>query len=52
MNLSDRERIEMGLRGRKLVEEKYTWPGIARRMTAVYEWLRPGGEMPECVKLV
>jgi glycosyltransferase involved in cell wall biosynthesis len=40
---------EMGMRGRKLVEEKYQWPGIAERMAAFYEWLINGGKQPEFV---
>ncbi len=37
MALSDEERAEMGARGRKLVEEKYTWPAIAEQMKREYE---------------
>jgi len=40
---------EMGLRGRKLVEEKYQWPGIAERMLEFYEWVLHGGERPDFV---
>ena len=33
----------MGVRGRQLVEEKYTWPAVAQAMKGVYEGLRfPG----------
>lgn len=49
MALSDTERREMGLRGRKLVEEKYTWESAARQMKSVYEWVLGGGAAPECV---
>jgi glycosyltransferase involved in cell wall biosynthesis len=49
--LSDAERREMGLRGRRLVEEKYAWPGIAKQMVAVYEWVLGGGPPPECVRM-
>lgn len=35
--MSDRERALMGARGRKLVEEKFTWPKIASQMLALYE---------------
>lgn len=37
--LSDAERREMGMRGRKLVEEKYQWPAIGRQMLTAYERL-------------
>jgi glycosyltransferase involved in cell wall biosynthesis len=49
MALSDGERREMGLRGRRLVEEKYSWPRIAREMLSVYEWVLGKGERPACV---
>jgi len=36
--LDDRNlREEMGERGKKLVEEKYTWPEVAKQMIKVYE---------------
>ncbi len=37
MDLTDDERRAMGENGRRLVEAKYQWPGIAREMTLVYE---------------
>lgn len=37
MALSDAERREMGERGRKLVEEKYTWNAVVKKMIAGYE---------------
>lgn len=46
---SEAERSLMGLRGRKLVEEKFTWPRIAQEMKAVYEWRLGGGAPPACV---
>ncbi len=48
-NRTDEERREMGLRGRALVEERYTWPGAAARMKSVYEWMLKTGPKPECV---
>ncbi len=39
MALSDEQRAAMGTRGRKLVEEKYTWPAIALQMKKAYEGL-------------
>lgn len=32
----------MGERGRKLVEEKYTWQGVGRKMKKAYEWVLGG----------
>jgi poly(glycerol-phosphate) alpha-glucosyltransferase len=40
----------MGQRGRRLVEEKYSWNGIARDLLTVYEWVLGGGAKPECVQ--
>lgn len=37
MRLSDAERAEMGKRGRRLVEEKYTWGAVAKAMKEAYE---------------
>jgi glycosyltransferase involved in cell wall biosynthesis len=36
MAMSDAERGEMGMRGRKLVEEKYTWDAVVGALVAVY----------------
>jgi glycosyltransferase involved in cell wall biosynthesis len=49
MRLSDEERRAMGLRGRRLVEENYTWPAAAKKMMAVYRWMLESGLRPECV---
>jgi glycosyltransferase involved in cell wall biosynthesis len=35
--LDDKERHEMGLRGRRLVEEKYTWAAVVKEMVKGYE---------------
>lgn len=48
-SLSDRERFEMGQRGRRLVETKYSWAQIGRDMRAVYEWVCGVGPRPECI---
>ena len=37
MSLSDAERREMGVRGRSLVEEKYTWDAVVKAMVKGYE---------------
>lgn len=51
MGLTDAERREMGMRGRKLVEEKYQWPAIGRQMLAAYEGLL-GAEKGLCFSRV
>ncbi len=48
-SLSDEERREMGQRGRRLVEEKYSWPQIGRNMRSVYEWILGRGPQPACI---
>jgi glycosyltransferase involved in cell wall biosynthesis len=51
VSLSDQERFEMGQRGRRLVEEKYSWPQIGRDMLTVYEWILGKGPQPPCLCL-
>jgi glycosyltransferase involved in cell wall biosynthesis len=46
---SDAERLEMGVRGRQLVEGKYLWPAIATNMSLFYKWLLHGGDKPDFV---
>jgi len=48
--MSDDDRIAMGVRGRDLVGKAFSWPGIGEQMRAVYEWML-GGEMPNTVRL-
>ena len=48
--LSDGEREAMGSRGRRLVEERFGWPAVARRMVSVYRWLADRGPEPECLR--
>jgi glycosyltransferase involved in cell wall biosynthesis len=40
MRLDDAERQNMGARGRRLVEERYRWPTVGRKMVDLYERLR------------
>ena len=47
--MSDAERRELGQRGRKLIEEKYTWPAAAQKMAAVYGWVLGHESRPDCV---
>lgn len=49
--LDDLERAQMGRRGLRLVEERFSWRMSARRLGAVYRWLCEGGEKPEGVTL-
>lgn len=49
--MSEIERQAMGERGRALVTERFAWPGIARQLQAVAQWLLGGGTAPDCVRL-
>jgi glycosyltransferase involved in cell wall biosynthesis len=49
MQLSDRERKEMGMKGRLLVKTKYSWDFVADEMSKVYRWILGGGTVPTCV---
>jgi poly(glycerol-phosphate) alpha-glucosyltransferase len=42
LGMSDSDRIEMGRRGRRLVEEKFTWPKVAAQMKQLYEEILGG----------
>jgi glycosyltransferase involved in cell wall biosynthesis len=48
--LSREQLREMGARGRKLVEEKYSWPQIAQQMLEVYEWALGRRAAPDYVQ--
>ena len=47
--MSADERQTMGGRGLALVNERYTWPEVARQMREVFEWVLGGGPRPGCV---
>lgn len=47
--VGDDERLAMGARGRALVEERFGWAGIARRMLAVYRWAAGQAAAPDWV---
>jgi len=49
--LSDRDRQDMGDRGRALVEREYAWPLIGSRIMEVYDWIC-GGQKPTHVDLL
>lgn len=49
---TDEERRAMGRRGRKLVEDQYSWQRVAEQMRATYRWLAGEGDRPECIRQV
>jgi glycosyltransferase involved in cell wall biosynthesis len=46
VQLSDADRLAMGERGRRLVEEQFTWPAAAEKLLQAYGWLLEGGDPP------
>lgn len=47
--LTDGERLTIGQRGKKLVEDQFTWDRVAEDMHSVYKWILGGGQPPSCV---
>lgn len=47
--LSDEKRHEMGIRGRMMMEDNFSWNHIARKTSAVYSWILGLGPKPDCV---
>jgi glycosyltransferase involved in cell wall biosynthesis len=48
-DMADVARRDMGERGRKLVENRFTWSSVASSMHSVYSWVLGRGPMPACV---
>jgi len=46
-SLDDLQLKQMGKNGRVLVEEKYSWPPIAKNLNDVYQWMLKKGPKPE-----
>lgn len=44
------ELADMGGRGRKVVEERFSWDNVARQFIACYEWVVGRGDKPGCVE--
>ena len=36
IELSNTERVQMGENGKRLIQEKYTWPAVAKQMISAY----------------
>ncbi|WP_321290258.1 glycosyltransferase [uncultured Sunxiuqinia sp.] len=49
LKLSEQEKQEMGRRGRKLIEEKYSIQAVASQMIQLYEWILGQKEKPDFV---
>jgi glycosyltransferase involved in cell wall biosynthesis len=50
MQLPVDERRAMGMRGRDLMMQRYTWNQIATKMRSAYEWVLKGGKPPDCIR--
>ncbi len=51
LELSEKERMNMGNRGRQLIEKTYTWDQIAEKMMDIYRWVAGGGPQPSTVEI-
>jgi poly(glycerol-phosphate) alpha-glucosyltransferase len=51
-SMSPAQRRDMGVRGRRMVEQRYTWDAVARQMTELYAWVAGGGDVPATVRRV
>jgi glycosyltransferase involved in cell wall biosynthesis len=45
MSLTDLERKQMGVNGRRLVEERYQWSRVVGHMNSIYNWVLHGGDL-------
>lgn len=50
IEMSDAERESMGLRGRQLVADRFTWSRLGGEMRNVCDWVVGGGAAPSCVR--
>jgi glycosyltransferase involved in cell wall biosynthesis len=50
IQLDERERTLMGIRGRDWMEQQFSWPRLARQMIECYDWLLGRGDKPGCVE--
>lgn len=49
MQQSEVKRQQMGINGRKLVEENYSIESVAQKMIQLYQWILNAGEKPEFI---
>ena len=49
--MSGNDRRAMGMRGRDLVAQKFSWPRIGEQMRAVFDWVLGGGAPPASVRM-
>lgn len=51
MSLSDKERADMGARGRDWMRRDFSWHAVAEKMEQLYMWCAGDGEQPDFVVL-
>lgn len=51
LTMSDSALTEMGTRGRRLVEDRFTWAIVARQLQQTYDWALNGGPVPATVEM-
>ncbi len=51
LSLQEEQRTEMGHRGRRLIERKFSWRIITGQMVELYRWLLGNSSRPPCVKI-
>jgi poly(glycerol-phosphate) alpha-glucosyltransferase len=49
MIMSSGDRSAMGMRGRHLVERRFSWAAYAEQISSVYSWISGSGQRPSCV---
>ncbi len=49
--MSNHQREQMGMKGRELVQEKYSWRRVSDQMLSLYEWVL-GGDFPSEVEII
>jgi glycosyltransferase involved in cell wall biosynthesis len=49
VSLSDSERRQMGVRGRQLISDHYSWESAAHKMNQVYRWMLGATEPPGAI---
>lgn len=49
MRMSESDRSTMGLRGRQLVEQQFSWEAYAEQIASVYSWMSGSGPRPGCI---
>ena len=44
--------LEMGVNGRRLIEQKYSMQAVAKQMLTLYDWILNGSEKPDFIDII